>query len=86
MDPLVIVGVRRTGTSISHILLESGSVLTQDDCEKLLDMGAVFVTQGDDGAQAEVTIMRRGILTEGIHLRTVRNGVMSDNLTNIPEF
>ena len=82
MHPHVIVAVKRQGVVITHVVLESGSVLTQDDCECFIKAGCEFVTKDADGSTSKVVVVEGAV---GQHLRTVKNDVTSDNLSSLPE-
>lgn len=78
-----IVAVRKENGQISQLKLDSGSIITQDDLEKFISLGAEFQTVAADGSTAKVM----AVVVEGkTHLRTERNQNLSDNLSNLPTF
>ena len=81
MHPHVIVAVKKSGMVVSHVVLESGSVLTQDDCECFIKAGCEFITKDADGNTSKVVVVESSGTQ---HLRTVRNDVETDNLGNLP--
>ncbi len=83
MHTHVIVAVKKTGTAISHVRLESGSVLTQDDCEHFIRAGCEFVARDTDGNTAKVVVIESG---GNQYIKTVRNDIETDNLDKLPLF
>lgn len=82
MHPHVVVAVYKDDAGkVTHLVLSSGSVIAQDDVEHFISMGCEFVTEDLEGNQAQVKLIGEGA---SAFLRTVRNGVETDNLHNLP--
>lgn len=83
MNQHTIVGVKRTDKGdLTHLVLQSGSVITEDDLIAFIKSGVRFVTQDDDGNTSNIAVVEsRG----SRHLRTVRNSQGTDNLGKLPQ-
>lgn len=83
MDNIIynIVAIKRENGLITRVRLETGSDITQDDLEFLIEQGIEFNTLDADGNSAKVVV----VMVDGVkHIRTARNDVVSDNLGNLP--
>lgn len=83
MNQHTIIGVKRTDKGdLTHLVLQSGSVITEDDLIAFIKSGVRFVTQDDDGNSSNIAVVEsRG----SRHLRTVRNSQGTDNLGKLPQ-
>lgn len=83
MNQHTIVGVKRTEAGdLTHLVLETGSVITEGDLIAFIKSGVRFVTQDDDGNTSNIAVVEsRG----SRHLRTVRNAQGTDNLGKLPQ-
>ena len=83
MNQHTITGVKRTDKGdLTHLVLETGSVITEGDLIAFIKSGVRFVTKDDDGNMSNLAVVEsRG----SRHLRTVRNSQGTDNLGKLPQ-
>jgi hypothetical protein len=82
MHPHVVIATKKTASGrVTHLVLSTGSVITQNDVEHFVSMGCQFVTEDAKGNRAQVKLIGEGTAA---YLRTVQNGVETDNLNNLP--